>query len=83
MITVKISYHLREKNWPYRTSGLRPIFRSNFVSAKNSNSQIYQIYQITNVLVNAKIIHYAFISSSYNDHSFTKEKTTNKIPLLW
>ena len=37
-----------------------------------------QIYQITNVLVNAKSEQYAFISSSYNDHSFTKEKNDQK-----
>ena len=33
-------YHLTcaHKYQPYRTSGLRPIIRTNFISAKNSNS---------------------------------------------
>ena len=38
MITEKISLNLCGKNRPNRASGLLPIFRSNFVSAKNSNS---------------------------------------------
>ena len=38
MITEKISLNPCGKNWPNRASGLLPIFRSNFVSAKNSNS---------------------------------------------
>ena len=38
MITEKISLNPCSKNWLNRTSGLRPIFRSNFVPAKNSNS---------------------------------------------
>ena len=37
-IIEKISLYLCAKNWPYRRSGLRPIFRTNSVSAKNSNS---------------------------------------------
>ena len=38
MITEKISINFCEKNWFYPISGLRPIFRTNFISAKNSNS---------------------------------------------
>jgi len=38
MIIEKISLNLCGKNWTNPTSGLRPIFRSDFVSAKNSNN---------------------------------------------
>ena len=79
MIIEKISLYLCAKNWPYRRSGLRLIFRTNSVSAKNSNS-------LKNVFI--KLTMFWFMEWVYNLHLFKvlstkihlqKKKITKKL----